>query len=82
MMKNKVHCYRCGEIVELTEVSFSGQKVTCPHCEDKVLFSKSDVRTSFDKVDVEASDHGRDYASGMRLARQIIEEELIQEFSE
>jgi DNA-directed RNA polymerase subunit RPC12/RpoP len=82
MMKNKAHCYRCSRTVELGEVDYSGPMVTCPNCEDEVLFSESDVRDILDKVDAEASDHGRDYASGMRLARQIIEKELIQEFSE
>jgi DNA-directed RNA polymerase subunit RPC12/RpoP len=82
MMKNKAHCYRCSRTVELGEVDYSGPKVTCPNCKNEILFSESDIRRALDKVDVEASDHGQNYAAGMRLARQIIEKELIQEFSE
>lgn len=39
--------------------------------------SEEEVRSALSKVDREASDHSADYASGMRNARLILEQELL-----
>jgi hypothetical protein len=37
------------------------------------------IRSALSKVDREAANHGADYASGMRNARLILEQELLGE---
>lgn len=38
---------------------------------------EADVRDALSRVDSEATTHGRDYASGMREARRIVEARLF-----
>lgn len=39
--------------------------------------SEDDVREAANEIDAEANNHHTDYAAGMRLARQIMESELL-----
>lgn len=39
--------------------------------------SREDLRRALEKVDAEAGEHTTDYAAGMRHARLIVEEELL-----
>lgn len=40
-------------------------------------FSESEVRAALSEVDIQAGDHGGDYAAGMREGRRIVETRLL-----
>lgn len=40
--------------------------------------SREEIREACSRIDREASNHNEEYASGMRLARSMIEEELLE----
>jgi len=73
------YCPRCGRTVVIGEIDFSGEFINCLDCEDKVLLSSLDIRQVLQRVEGKASNHGSNYSAGMRLARHLIEEELLEE---
>jgi len=74
-----IHCPRCGRVVTLGEIDFEGDFINCPDCANEQLVSEQDVREVLSIIENEATNHGGDYSSGMRLARHLAEVELLEE---
>lgn len=54
-------------------------RVRCPECVSSALFTEEDVREILDSIASEAASHSSNYGSGMRRAREMVEEDLLSE---
>jgi len=72
-------CPGCGSEDTQTLRRDEQGRVRCSLCADSVLLEARRIRRVSEAIELEASSHGSNYASGMRLARTIAEDELLAE---
>lgn len=45
--------------------------------QDQETYTEDEIREALSKAEAEASNHGANYAAGMRLTRTIVEQDLL-----